>query len=92
MVCVAAAAINTHEHSSVLSCLSCLSCLSAQVQSADVLPRAAPGTLGHALRVMALQGLPALPLWSCCSLKSQRKGTALTHRSVTTRLTHTQGG
>ena len=65
MVCVAAAAINTHEHSSVPSCLSCLSCLSAQVQSADVLPRAAPGALGLALRGMALQGLPALPLYSC---------------------------
>ena len=62
MVCVAAAAINTHEHSSVPSSLSCLS---AQVQSADVLPRAAPGALGLALRVMALQGLPALPLYRC---------------------------
>ena len=74
MVCVAAAAINTHEHSSVPICLSCLSCLSAQVQSADVLPRAAPGALGHALRVMALQGLPALPLCSCCCVKVNVKG------------------
>ena len=71
MVCVAAAAINTHEHSSVPICLSCLS---AQVQSADVLPRAAPGALGHALRVMALQGLPALPLCSCCCVKVNVKG------------------
>ena len=47
MVCVAAAAISTHEHSSVPICLSCPS---AQVQSADVLPRAARGALGHALR------------------------------------------
>lgn len=77
MVCVAAAAINTHEHSSVpssLSCLSCLSCLSAQVQSADVLPRAAPGALGQALRVMALQGLSALPLCTCRCVKVNAKG------------------
>ena len=72
MVCVAAAAINTHEHSSVPICLSCLSC---QVQSADVLPRAAPGALGQqALRVMALQGLPALPLCTCRCVKVNAKG------------------
>ena len=74
MVCVAAAAINTHEHSSVPSSLSSLSCLSAQVQSADVLPRAAPGALGQALRVMALQGLSALPLCTCRCVKVNAKG------------------
>ncbi len=74
MVCVAAAAINTHEHSSVPSSLSCLSCPSAQVQSADVLPRAAPGALGQALRVMALQGLSALPLCTCRCVKVNAKG------------------
>ena len=71
MVCVAAAAINTHEHSSVPICLSCLSCLSAQVQSADVLmPGAAPWGHGPTL----LQGLPGLPLCSCCCVNVNVKG------------------